>query len=298
MVDGVVVQQMNRLQTAAPVQVSPGYFGAMSIPLIRGRVFTASDGPNAPLVAIVNQAMANKVWPGEDPIGHTIKMAQAAPPWVRVVGVVHDVRLTGYESSAPLTVYVPYAQAERSAYFTPHDLAIVLKTAGDPRALESSLRRAVHESDPSVPLSSVEPMESVIGSSIAQRRFTTVLLTSFAALALALAGIGVFSVVVYVVGQRTREFGLRMALGAQQAAILLNVMGQGMSMAIAGLVAGVVLSLWTNGMIRSLLVNVATYDPLTAVLVGVSLILVVACASLLPARRATSISPANALRSD
>jgi putative ABC transport system permease protein len=296
MLDGRVVKTISEAPYAKPEQVTPGYFQTFGIPVLKGRAFGEGDRRGAPPVAVINSAMAKKLWPGVDPVGHTLKMFNPSSPWVTIVGVVGDVHARGFQEEAPPTMYFPYSQSASSAYFQPNSMALVVRTAGEPASMAPAVRGVVRGIDAQVPISRVATMEEVIARSIASRRFTTILLGGFASLALALAGIGIYGVIAYGVSQRTYEIGVRIALGASTASVVRLVMAEGIRMTVTGLALGLVGALAIDRLLRSMLVGVTTTDPTTlAVVVGI-LVGVAACACALPARRATTVSPTEALR--
>jgi predicted permease len=296
LVDGRTVKTIAEAPSAAPQQVTSDYFATMRIPLRRGRAFTDADRANAPMVVVVNETMAKQRWPGQDALGHTIRMFSDKAPWATVVGVARDIRSSGFQSDVPPTMYFPYAQAGQSAYYTPLRITLAVKSASDPLRLVAPVRQAVRELDRNVPISDVRSMEALVGSSIASRRFSTTLLAAFAALALALAGIGIYGVIAYGVSQRTYEIGLRMALGAQQRSVLALVMSEGLRLTLVGLVIGLVSALGVAHLIRTLLVGVSIMDLPTLAAVSLVLLGVAAFACLIPARRAILVSPTEALR--
>ncbi len=296
MLDGQVVKTISEAPYAKPEQVTPGYFEMFGIPVLKGRVFEDGDRRGAPPVAVINTAMAKKLWPGVDPVGHTLKMFSPTAPWVTIVGVVGDVHSRGFQEEAPATMYFPYSQSGSSAYFQPNSMALVVRTAGKPEPMTPAVRGVVRAIDAQVPISRVATMDEVVAGSIASRRFTTVLLGGFAALAMALAGIGIYGVIAYGVSQRTYELGVRIALGASTASVVRLVMAEGVRMTLTGLAVGLIGALAIDRLLRSMLVGVTTTDPTTlCVVVGV-LVCVAACACALPARRATTVNPTEALR--
>jgi putative ABC transport system permease protein len=304
MLDGRVVATIAEAPAAAPQQVTPAYFQAMGIPLVRGRVFTESDradsssGGAAPLVAVVNETMAKEFWPGRDAVGGTLKMFGRDSPWVTVVGVVKDVRSAGVEQKVPATMYFPHAQAQRSAYVAPSGMNLVVRTSGEPTAVAAAVRSAVRAVEPSAPVSRVRTMEDVVAGSMASRRFSTLLLTSFAALALVLAAIGIYGVISYSVTERKFEIGLRMALGAGQGRVLRLILGEGLRMAAAGLAVGLAGALMVTRLLRSMLVDVSASDPATLLAVAALFAVVSLAASYLPARRATAVEPMRVMRGE
>jgi predicted permease len=295
-IDGHVVKTIAEAPAAKPEQVSPEYFKTFGIRIVRGRVFTDADRMGAAPVAVINEAMAKKLWPGVDPIGHTLKMFSDNAPWVTIVGVVGDVRSRGIQEDVPATMYFPYSQSGASAYYQPWEMTLVVKTAGDPAAMAPSVRTTIRSLDKRVAVSEVATMDGVVTGSIASRRFTTMLLGAFAALALGLAGLGIYGVIAYVVSQRAFEIGVRIALGASRGSVIQLVMSEGVRMAAAGVAIGLAGALGVARLLGSLLVGVNAFDPLTIVAVVVSLVCVAALACALPARRATAVSPTDALR--
>ena len=296
LIDGVVVKDIASSPNADPQQVTPGFFRTLGVRILRGRALTEQDREDAPPVVVINEAMAKQLWPGVDPIGHTLKMFNEKSPWVTIVGVARNILSRGVEKAVPPTMFFPYAQAGKSAYYTPLQVTIAVKTAGSPEAIAGPLRRLVHELDPAAPLSEVRSMEAVMGTALASRRFTTVLLGWFAGLALLLAGLGIYGVIAYGVSQRTYEIGLRQALGADRGSVLGLILTEGLRLTGTGLLAGLIATLATGRLIRSLLVNVTATDPVTLLGVAVVLAAVAALASWIPARRAMAVSPTEALR--
>jgi hypothetical protein len=195
MIDGRVLKTIAESPSARPENVTPEYFRAMSIRVVRGRAFDDQDRMSAPLVAVISEGMARKLWPGVDPIGHTLKMFTETAPWVTIVGVVADVRARGFQKQVPETMYFPYSQSGQSAYGLPYSMSLVVRASGNASALTGSLRSVLRALDPTVPISAVATMDQVVGGSIASRRFATTLLAGFAMLALGLAGIGIYGVI-------------------------------------------------------------------------------------------------------
>jgi putative ABC transport system permease protein len=298
MIDGRVVKTIAESPSARPENVTADYFRVMSIRLVRGRVFTEQDRMGAPPVAIISEGMARKLWPGVDPIGHTLKMFDDKAPWVTIVGIVADVRARGFQKDIPETMYFPYAQSGQSSYVMPLSMTAIVRAKGNPAGLIAPLRNLVHELDATVPVSQAATMDQIVGGSISDRRFATTLLAGFAALALALAGIGIYGVISYGVSQRTYEIGVRMAMGASPASIMRLVMREGGRMTVVGLLFGLIGAVAIDRLLRTMLVGVSATDIPT--LLGVSGVLaaVAAGACLLPARRATGVSPTEALRNN
>ena len=275
---------------ASRVVASDGYFAALGIPVHRGRAFEPTDRAGAPLVAIINESLARQIWPGTDPIGRRVRIGNASGPWLSVVGVAGDVRPSPAEDVQP-TVYVPVAQGTGLG-----GADVVVRTSTDAMSLVPPIRRVLRGIDPTLPLVGARSMEAVFGNMLAAPRLPTFFLAAFAILALILAVLGVYSVMAYSVAARQREFGIRAALGAGRVNVLTLVMRQGMTTAIIGTTAGLVAALASTRILRALLVGVTPYDALTFVAMPLTLVLVSAAACLIPARRATSVDPVEALR--
>jgi putative ABC transport system permease protein len=298
LIDGSPMLSVGDAPSAMPQQVTPGYFRTMGIPVLRGREFTETDRGDAPPVALINETAAKRLWPDKNPIGGTIKMLNPSSPWATVIGVVKDVRSAGYQAEVPSTMYFPHAQAGKSAYYTPPDMNLVVKTDGAPLMLAGPVRDVVRRLSARTAVSKVQTMDAVVEASVAGRRFSTQLLGGFAVVALVLAAIGIYGVIAYDVSQRTYEIGLRMALGAKGAQVAGMMVSRGVRMVALGLIIGVAGSLAVTGVLQSLLVNVSRLDPVTIVGVVVVLGVVAAAAAYLPARRASAIDPMIALRRD
>jgi putative ABC transport system permease protein len=274
--------------------VSPDYFRAMGIPLLRGRYFETHDSPDAAPVTVVNRRLAEQYWPGEEAIGKRLKVGPADSPnaWLTVVGVVGDVRQTGLYQQK-LEFYVPYMR-ERRSFMAPRDL--VVRTKVDAAVIAGAVRKAVWAVDKDQPVSNVRTLDQVFAAAISQERFQALMLGLFAVLALVLACVGLYGVISYSVVQRTHEIGVRMALGAQPVDVLRLVIRQGMLLTFAGLVIGVVAGTFATRVLTDMLFGVTPRDPLTFVGVPVLLLLVAFFACYVPARRATRIDPLIALR--
>jgi predicted permease len=270
-------------------RVNPDYFRTLGIPLRRGRVFDLADR-DRPL-ALVSALTAERLWPGADAVGRRLRIGEDSTPFVEVVAVVGDVRGVSLSQPPSLTVYVPYWRSLSSG-----DLSLVVKTAGDPRGAAGSLRAAIRQLDPDLPVPSPRTMRAVVDDSVAQRRFQMNLVLLFAAVATLLASLGIYGVVAYSVGQRTNEMGIRLALGAPAGHIARMVLGQGLRPVAAGLTVGVVVSLALGRILGSLLFGVGAGDPLTIGAVVALVGAVALVATSLPARRATRVDPVAALR--
>jgi putative ABC transport system permease protein len=269
--------------------VTSDYFRAMGIPLLRGRHFAEQDREGAPFVVIINQAMARLYWPNEDPVGQRIRPGGASD-WGTVVGVVGNIRFSGLDGQASPEMFWSQAQRPRSATI------LVIRTEREPAALASAVRAAIREVDPDQPVARIRTLERIVDQSVAPQRVTMLLLGAFAALALVLAGTGLYGVMSYLVAQRTHEIGLRMALGAQPGDVLRLVVRQGLTLALLGAAIGVGGALALTRLMSSLLFGVTTRDPAVFVSSPVVLVAVALAACFLPARRASLADPLAALR--
>jgi putative ABC transport system permease protein len=268
--------------------VSPGFFRGMGIPLVRGREFTDADGPTAPLVVIASQAAARRLWGDADPLGRTVHRPTQTQQFT-VVGVVGDVRSTALNQEAP-SLYYPLP------WRAPPLVDVAVRAAGDPEALLPTLRGKVHELDSGLALANVRTMDRWIANSAAQPRLNAVLLGAFAAAALLIAAIGIYGVLAYTVTQRTREIGLRMALGATPRDVMRLVVGQGLAVVLVGLGLGLAGGLALGRAVSSLVYGITVSDPATYAAVAMLLGAVALAACALPARRAARVDPMVALR--
>jgi putative ABC transport system permease protein len=275
--------------------VAPGYFATMGIPVKSGREFTASDTAQAPAVAIINESMAKRFWPGESPIGRRF-MYGGPPtpnaPWLTIVGVVGDTRRVGYDAPIRPETYVPMAQSPSPG------MMMVVRSASDPAALASSIRGVVASIDRSQPVHHVATVEQLLGNLTAERRLNTLLFALFAIVAALLAAAGIYGVIAYSVEQRTRELGVRLALGARRSEVFTLVLKEGLILALIGVVAGVTAAFGATQVMRSLLYDTSATDPATYALMAVFALLVAVIACLVPALRATRVDPLTALRAD
>jgi len=262
------------------------------VPLVRGRYFTRDDREGVRKVVLVNEAAARKFWPGADPIGRPVSVGQGGfwKDTAYVVGVVGDVRFESLDSAATPDVYLSYYQSPRSR------MMLMLRSAGDVRALAAPARRLVHEMLPLSPVYEVRTMRERAADAMRYARFSTVILALFGGVALALATMGTYGVISFGVAQRTREIGIRVALGAQRGELLRMIVRQGLLLSLVGSAIGFVAALAATRVLRSLLFEVVPSDPLTFAAILALLALAVLAASWIPARRAATIHPSEALR--
>jgi predicted permease len=275
---------------------SPGYFRAMGIPLVRGRFFSAGDDMKAPLAIIVNQVMARRYWPNEDAVSKRVTFEDHPKDkdWMTVVGIVGDVKDKPDSPEAELAMWWPIQQTPVSV----NSMAVAVRGSSDATLLANDLRQAVRQIDPALAVADVRPMDEIADAGVSTPRFALFLVALFAALALTLAAIGVYGVISYAVSQRTHEFGLRMALGANPGDVLRLVLRQGVRLALLGVALGLAGALVLGRVLWGLLYEVSPADPVTFVLVAALAIGVAALACYLPARRATAVAPAHALRAE
>jgi putative ABC transport system permease protein len=278
--------------SAAFFGVSPDYFPTMGIRIVRGRGFTERDDERAPTVAVINEAMAAKYWPGEDPIGKRVQFAYNNSPPREIVGIAGDVKQTSLTDVAPSQMYAPFVQAPWPF------LTAVVRTTDAPESAAGTLRHVLAGLDPQQAAGEIRTFDQYLARSIATPRFTAILLGAFASLALLLAGFGLYGVMAYSVAQRSREIGIRMALGAQAADVRSLVVSQAARLGAAGLAIGLAGALAVTRVLDSLLFGVTASDPLTFAAVSAALITVLLLAAYLPARRATRVDPIVALRAD
>jgi predicted permease len=272
---------------------SGGYFGAMGIPLVSGRVFQESDGADAPHVAVVSQSLARRYFPNEEAIGKQIQFGNMDGDvrLLNIVGVVGDVRDTGLDVDVRPTVYVHYLQRPRYAA----EFSVVVRGRGDAAGLISAMRREARSLNPEMP-TKFEPLAQLVSASLDNRRFSMVMLGVFAGTALVLAMVGLYGVMAYITSERTREIGVRMALGAQRGEMLGLILRQSFTLVAVGIVAGVLGAIAATRVLATLLYDVGTTDLVTfgavIILLGVAALI----ASYIPARRAMNVDPMVALR--
>jgi putative ABC transport system permease protein len=273
--------------------ISPHYFRTMGIQLMQGREISEQDRQETTPVVIISEAMARKYWPGEDPVGKRLKTGPSASniPWITIAGVVKDVRQFELNADPKPQMYLSYMQ---TGYFAPRDL--VISTSVEPMSLTATVRRTVWEIDKDQPVSNIRTMDEILSESIGRQRFSMLLLGIFASVALLLAAVGLYGIMSYSVTQRTREFGIRMALGARRIDVLKMVVGHGLKLVLIGVGIGLVVAFVLTRVMTSLLFGVSATDPLTFISISLVLITVAVLASYIPAYRATKVDPMIALR--
>jgi predicted permease len=287
-------------RNAAPGEVPTGYlevvtptlFQVLQVPLLRGRLFSEADDPKGEPVVLIDQTTAEKFWPHENPLGKQIRFPRFGPkqPLRRVVGIVGPIRIEGLDAPYSPHLFLSAKQVPLN------NITVYIRTSASPEAMEEPVRREIQAVDPDLPVFGVRSLRSVISDSLGARRFAMQLLGFFAATALLLAAIGIYGVMAYVVNQRVREIGVRMALGAQRGDVLRLVVRQGMVLALAGVVVGFIASLALTRLISGLLFGISASDPLTLAMFTLLLAGVALLANIVPARRAAMVDPVVALR--
>jgi len=269
------------------------YFAAMGIPIRRGRNFDSKDSATAPPVAVINETMARRLFPGEEAVGQRVRMGPSATgPWTTIVGVIGDIRHGGLEEEPQPELYISYLQGPPVSPF------IVVRTAGEPAALAETVRAEARLIDKDLPLYDMRTMSTLRSETVSTRRFILLIVAAFGALALGLAAIGVYGVMSLIVGERTREVGVRLALGAQPSELLAMIVGQAAKLAGVGVAIGLAVSLPLAPLLDSQLYGIESFDPLTFAVVPATLLLIATLAAVVPARRAMRIDPLAALRID
>jgi predicted permease len=305
--EGYIPPQGAGLNISWMPQVMGNYFQAQGIPIIRGRGFTPADDANAPLAVIVNRTLAEHYWPGQDPIGKRLHRGpmEAKLPWLTIVGEIGDVKELGADLPTQNQIYLPSAQVKAGvgSFATPemrvgNNGYIVLRSAVAPEQMADSLRAVVRSIDPQLPLTDVESMDRVVTEDQAPRRFNTALISSFAAAAVLLSLLGIYSVIAFSAAMRTQEMAIRLALGSQRANVMRIILVSGAKLGLVGCGLGVAGAVLATRLLRSLLFQVDPLDPAVMALAAVSIFLLALAASLVPARRAASIEPMQALRNE
>ncbi len=283
-------------QNADYRMVSLNYFRALGIPLLEGRYFAATDREDVPGVVIINQAMKHDFWPGEEALGKRINLGVPGSPWLTIIGIIKDVKHKALNVTSKPEFYFLHSQNAYKALGIYRSLTVAVRGMAEPVALTGVVKSAVQAIDKDVPVAKVETMERILSSSVAQPRFTMLLLGIFAIVALALAAVGIYGVMAYSVGQRKHEIGIRMALGAQRRDVVRLIVGQGMGMAVIGIGIGLSLAFALTRVMSGLLFEVSTTDTPTFVVISLLPLAVALAASLLPAWRALKVDPMEALR--
>ncbi len=269
--------------------VSPAYFDTLQIPLVRGRLFTEEEGWEKGGVVLINQAMAKNYWPNQDPLGARLGPSTEGP-WLEVIGVVGDVRESSLDTEAEIAMYLPYRQAPVPT------MTLLVRTEADPLSYVGAVRAEVKAVDRAQAISGFMTLDDFLSKVMGQRRFDALLLGLFASLAVILAAVGIYGLLSYSVSQRTRELGIRMAIGAPCGQLLRLVLGQGMAMVMVGLGFGLVAGALASRLLGSFLFGVTGTDPVTLSATAALLVAVSLLACYLPARRATRVDPVVALR--
>jgi predicted permease len=268
--------------------VTPDYFRTLGISLVSGRAFAETDDADAPPAVVVNQALAEKYWPGQEPVGHRI--GTKGKQW-QVVGVVRTTKYTSLAEAPRPYLYLPLYQ-----FYEPATVVHV-RTSGSPSTMVQTLRNQVRDMDPTLPVSGSRPLVEQLSVALLPARMGALVLAAFGLLALLLAAVGLYGTLAYSVSQRSREIGIRMALGADGRKLLWLVMGQGVKLAAIGVVMGLAIAFAASGLVSSLLYGVSPLDPVTFLAVSAFLVAVAVLASLIPAQRAIRVDPVSALRS-
>jgi putative ABC transport system permease protein len=272
----------------------PGYFRTLGIPVIAGRDFSIDDRLGSPMVVILNELTAREYWPDESPLGRRIKFGDLSSdsPWLTIVGVVKNVRHFGLDVDEYPEIYRPYSQVAWPV------MTVTVKTATEPMALASAARAALRRIDPDQPVSNIRSMDDVLNQSLGFRRFPMLLLGLFSGIALALAAIGVYGVVGYLASQRTREIGIRMALGARRGAVERLIVARSLAPIAIGVAGGIGGALAASRLLEAFLYQVRPSDPMVLTTIGGALASVAVLASWIPAHRAAGIDPVRVLRQD
>jgi putative ABC transport system permease protein len=305
--DGYTPAKPGAIDLATNILIDGDFAATMGTPLLRGRVFTQADNqPNSQLVVIVNKTLADQSWPGQNPIGRRLRIGtqEMQTPWLTVVGEVAEMKEGSPDAPPRQQFYVPIGQIERAIGALGHPESdingnggyILVRTSMQPETVLNQLRASVRSLDPKLPLFPLETMDHALSDSEAPRRFNTILISSFAGAALLLAILGIYSVIAFTVALRAQEMAIRMALGSQRAGIIGLVLSSGAKLAAAGCVLGLIGAVAASHLLESMVFGVKTWDPLTLAVAAVLVMMLALAASLLPARRAASTNPVEALR--
>jgi len=307
--EGYMPAKPGSIDVGTPIQVEGDFITAMGTPLLRGRLFTDADNnPDGQLVVIVNKTLADQSWPGQDPIGRRLRLgtAEMQTPWATVIGEVAEVKEGSPDAAPRQQYYIPVDQVEKLTGVLGNPATdinlnggyIVLRTSMPPELVINELRSAVRSLDPQLPLFPLETMDRAVSDSEAPRRFNTILISSFAVAALLLAILGIYGVIAFTVALRVQEMAIRLALGSQRSGIIGLVLASGAKLAAAGCALGLIGAVAASHLMQSMVYGVKTWDPLTLTVAAVLVMLLALAASLLPARRAASTNPVEALRAE
>jgi predicted permease len=298
---GIAVEDHPRTQDELPVfarwpLAGPGYFATMRIPVIEGRDFEAGDGANGFRAVVVSQAFADKYWPGQSPLGRRMRLGAPDEEWYQIVGVVGNVRHLTLEEVEQEMVYMPLVTDGGGQTNIARTVDVLIRTSGEPLNLVAALRDQVRELNPRIPIANPRTMQDVFEGATARTSFTAAMLGASSGIALLLGLVGIYGVITYVVSQRTREIGVRMALGASSSTVRGMVVKQGLTLSGAGVALGLIVAALLSRVMSSLLYGVGATDPITYIAVALALIFVAVIASLIPAMRAAGVDPGRALR--
>jgi predicted permease len=305
--EGYVPPKGAGLNLAWIPQVTGNYFAAQGIPLLRGRLFSSADTADSQLVTIVNRTLAQHYWPNQDPIGKRLHRGpkEADLPWLTIVGEIGDIKELAADAPTEEQYYLPVSQAKADAgsfappnYIVGNDGTIVIRGQLPPESMTQSLRAVVHALDPQLPLTQVESMDQIVGEGQASRRFNTALVSAFAAAAVLLALLGIYSVIAFSAALRSNEMAIRLALGSQRSSVMRLILLSGAKLGLAGCLLGTIVAALAAHLIRSLLFEVDPIDPTVLTLSAIAIFLLAVAASILPARRASQVEPIQALRSE
>jgi putative ABC transport system permease protein len=297
-VEGQTFQKGQLLQLAEETTVTPGYFSALAVPLLKGRFIDESDRADSPRVLVINDTLAKRWFPNQDPIGRRIQTGDPDPssPYETIVGVVGDVKYQGLDAPPQPTLYVPYTEKGWSDWC--RSMYLVVRSSSEAGDLAGVIRQAVREVDSEVPVTKITPMTELVDESTLQQRFRTLLLGAFATLALLLAAIGIYGVISYSVAQQTRDIGVRIALGSTRDDVVRLVLGRTIRLALTGFGIGIAASFFVMRLLRTFLFDISPADPLSFAVASAVLLMAAGAAGFVPARRASTIDPASALRAE
>jgi putative ABC transport system permease protein len=298
MIEGKPVDPGEPGRSADWEAVTPGYFEAMRMRLVQGRFIDATDTPDGLPVIAINETLAREYFAGEDPLGQRIRVGNDTRPFRTIVGVIGDVHHNGITTPVKRMWFVPHGQWPLSYGSPRRAMTLVVRSSGDPHALLEPVVRLVHQRDPDLTISQVATLEEVVAAATREQRFTVVLMTGFAVLAVILAAVGIYGVISYSVSQRTGEIGIRLALGAEAGSVRALVLRQGMAPALIGIGAGLGAAVLLTRFLRALLYGIAPLDPLTFTLIPLGLMLIAAGSVLIPATRASRVQPVEVLRGE